>query len=95
MIRVIEQLLLRLIMLKLEGPRYHEGQFVDIAFETAKTKEKSTSCSIVHVLRRKNNITNYFVKNNLTIDKDICFYDNLYNFTLTFMRINININPSI
>lgn len=61
----------------MEDPRYHKGQFVDLVFEIVKTKENFTSCSIVHVLCQENNMTNCFAKNDLIIDKDICFYDSL------------------
>lgn len=54
---------------------YHEGQFVDLTYEIVKTKEKFTSYSIIHVLHdQTNNTTNYFAKNDLTIDRDVCFY---------------------
>ena len=58
-----------------EDPRYHKGQFIDLVSKIVKTKEKFTFYFIVHVLHHQtNNMTNYFAKNDLTIDRDVCFY---------------------
>ncbi|KAG4983142.1 hypothetical protein JHK87_027891 [Glycine soja] len=78
-----------------EDPRYHEDQFVDLSYEIVKTKEKFTSCSIVHVLRQTNTMADCFAKNGLTIDRDVCFYDSLLDFTVTSMRMDENLDPSI
>ncbi|XP_014618221.1 uncharacterized protein [Glycine max] len=78
-----------------EDPRYHEDQFVDLSSKIVKTKEKFTSCSIVHVLRQANTMACCFAKNDLTIDSDVCFYDKLLDFTVTSMRMDANLDPSI
>ena len=60
-----------------------------------KIKKKFTSCFIVYVLYQINNITNCFTKNDLTIDRNVCFYDSLSDFVITFMRMNINVDSFI